>query len=300
MTFSSAPRTTGAMLEPSQILVTGGAGRLGSALGREGCHTLGRAGVDITSPDSIAAALEAQPPALVINAAAYTAVDRAETELARAQAINGDGAGHLARACAARGIPLIHISTDCVFGDGDPETPMTEQSPTDPLSVYGETKLDGERQVLAAGGQAVIARVAWLFDDGPGTFIDKMLTLAVGRSELQLVTDEWGRPTPVCHLSATLLALARIRLKGGAIPAILHLGSGLAVSRYGWAEQIFQVANQHGMAVPALHKVSADRFPTPARRQRGCVLDTSLADGLLEPMPDWQICSADAVKALLG
>ena len=177
------------------VLVTGGAGRLGKALGALGARAPGRDALDITKPESLVAALEAHAPQIVINAAAYTDVEAAESDAAAAHAVNAAGAGHVAAACAAAGVPLIHISTDYVFGDGDRTMPLSETAAPDPLSVYGASKLAGEDRVRGAGGQACIVRVSWLFDDGPDTFIGKVLNAALTRETLKIVDDACGRPS---------------------------------------------------------------------------------------------------------
>ena len=166
------------MTEPGRILVSGGKGRLGQALARQGCTAFGRDLFDLTRPDRMAALLDARQPACVINCASYTAVDAAEQNEAAARAINAEGAGALASVCSALDIPLIHVSTDMVFDSASPANPLTEEVSPRPGSVYGLTKLEGEALVRAAGGRAVIVRVSWLFGDDTTSFVSKMLSLA--------------------------------------------------------------------------------------------------------------------------
>ena len=174
-------------MSPSdRILVTGGKGRLGEALGRQGCTALSRARLDITEPAQSAAVLEEQRPAAVINPASYTAVDAAEREEEAARAINAAGAANLASFCAAADIPLIHISTDMVFAEGDPESPLGETAWAAPQSVYGATKLEGETMVRSAGGRHCVARVSWLFGQTGTSFVSKMLELAAKGVALSL------------------------------------------------------------------------------------------------------------------
>lgn len=287
------------MIAPGQILVTGGEGRLGRALGRLGMRTLGRSGLNILDADSIAKALTAHAPLMVINTAAYTAVDRAETEERAAFAINETGAKLLAQACNARRLPLIHISTDCVFGDGDPARPVSETDPTHPLSVYGRSKLAGEQAVLAAGGPVCIARVAWLFEEAPGTFVEKMLSLAQTRDALSVVNDAHGRPVPVADLAIWLLKLSEKMSAGAPLPDVLHLGPPLPVSRFEWAAEIFKASRELDGPSPELTACSSDHFSEPARRPRGLVLDVARADALLGQMPDWRPACTATVRAIL-
>ena len=289
------------MITPKDILVTGGNGRLGKALGALGCTALGRQDMDITSTDSIHSALGKHTPKLIINCAAYTAVDRAETEQEAAFAINRDGAENLARACAAPRIPLIHISPDCVFGDGDIIRPLTEEDTPAPLSIYGKSKLAGEQAMHAAGRQRVcIARVSWLFDTADDTFIAKILNAAKSRDSLQIVDDAYGRPTPVADLAAMLIVLAKRMLDGMPSPEILHLGPQNPVSRFQWAKAIFMQSAALNGPAPTITPCASDVFPEPARRPRGIILDIASANALLGRMPDWRNANADAVAKLLA
>lgn len=284
---------------PSSILVTGGHGKLGSALGRIGTNALGRDTLDITRSDNLAAMIDSIAPSLVINCAAYTAVDKAETETAAAFTLNRDGAENLAKICAGRSVPLIHVSTDCVFGDGVPGHPVSEADPARPLSIYGQSKREGEMAVEAAGGRACIARVSWLFDYSPQSFIGKMLTIAHGRDNLNIVDDAYGRPTEVNALAKQLLDLADVMLSDRVVPPLLHLGPKEPVSRFGWAEAIFAASAALGGPSPALARCTSDALNEPARRPRGLVLDTKLADALLGKTPDWNDASNEAVARIL-
>lgn len=289
------------MIEPRDILVTGGHGRLGKALGAAGCTALGRDQLDITSMESLEAAIANFSPRAIINCAAYTAVDRAESEPELAYAINRDGAENVAAACAKQRTPLIHISTDCVFGDGQPDQPVTEHMPTAPLSIYGQTKLAGEEAVKAAGRQRVcITRVCWLFDNAVDTFIGKILNAAKGRDALNIVEDAYGRPTPVAGAARQLITLASRLADGMATPEILHLGPRHPASRYGWAKIIFAKSASLGKLAPNLKPCSSELFPEPARRPRGLVMETSIANALLGEMPDWRVATDEAVTAILS
>lgn len=287
------------MIEAGRILVAGGAGRLGSALARLGCNAPGRDRLDITDASKITAAIEQSAPSVVINAAAYTNVDGAETESDLANRINAYGAGTLARLCAVAGIPLLHVSTDMVFSEGDPELPISETARPAPNSVYGESKLEGEMQVRAAGGRHCITRVSWLFSDEGESFISKILAVGAKRGQLDLVDDEYGRPTHVDPLAAHLIQLAQMLAEGTAVPGLLHLGPADPVSRYGWAKEIFSVAEEAGGPSPELKHVPGSHFATPAARARGVILNVKQADDLLGPMPAWQPFSKTVVQKQL-
>lgn len=288
------------MTAPNRILVAGGAGQLGRALGRQGCHALGRDHLDITDPTQIAATLEQTAPDILINAAAYTAVDAAEDDSDSAHLLNATGAGLLARLAAAAGIPLIHISTDMVFSHGDPARPLKETARPKPNSVYGESKLEGETQVRSAGGRHLVARVSWLFSQDGESFVSRMLELGSQRDSLKLVDDEYGRPTDVDALAGHLVRLATRLQQGEDLPSLLHLGPPSPVSRLGWAEQIFTASARAGGPAPSLSPVPSAAFQTPAERPVGVVLDVSRAEALLDPMPDWRLASDAAVEAWLS
>ncbi|MCZ4297385.1 dTDP-4-dehydrorhamnose reductase [Henriciella marina] len=287
-------------MDPNAILVTGGGGRLGQALGRLGCTALDRNALDLTDRASIAQTIRRSRPKLVINTAAYTNVDGAEAEADRAHQINAKGAGLIAEVCAAEAIPLIHISTDMVFSKGDPDQPVTEQAEPAPNSVYGQSKLEGELAVRAAGGRHCIARVSWLFSGEGESFISKILAVAAQRDHLQLVNDEYGRPTHVDPLAAHLLKLSDLMVAKEDVPTLLHLGPPEPVSRYGWAREIFNVSGKTGGPTPEMTPVPGSTFQTPAQRARGLVLDVTLADSLLGPMPAWQPMSASVVRNSIG
>ena len=289
------------MIDPSRVLVTGGHGRLGKALGGLGCTALGRSELDITSPESLNAAISKFTPQAIINCAAYTAVDRAETEADKAFALNRDGAANVAAACNQARIPLVHISTDCVFGDSDGKQHVKEHDPTVPLSVYGQSKRAGEKAVMSAGRQRVcIARVCWLFDEAEDTFIGKILNVAKGRDKLQIVNDAYGRPTPVNCAAEQLIKLAERLNDGMPTPEILHIGARNPVNRLEWAKVIFAKSAVLGGPAPALTPCSSDTFPEPARRPRGLIMDTAIANSLLGEMHDWQQETKNAVANLLG
>jgi len=257
-----------------KLLVTGGSGQLGRALARtHAAVALDRADLDITSPARIAAALDTHAPTVVINAAAYTAVDRAESERAHAFAVNAEGAAHVARACAARGISLVHVSTDYVF-DGAARRPYREGDEASPVNAYGESKLAGERAVLAEGGTVV--RTAWLFGHGGPSFVHAIARAAREQPVLRVVDDQHGCPTFADHLAPVLIALAG---RGG----IWH-ACGEPASRYGLALAIVEALRARCEVVP----VPTAAMPTPARRPLYSVLDVGRLAQLGITLPSWR------------
>lgn len=242
------------------------------------------------------ALLDLHRPSLVINAAAYTAVDRAETEAALAMAVNGDAVGVIARLCAERGLPLVHISTDYVFA-GDGERPWSPGDPPNPLGVYGASKLAGERQLLAARGQALLLRVSWVFGQQGANFVRTMVRLAAERPLLRVVDDQVGGPTSAEAIAAALLQLVepaianRSPLTGPFPWGIHHYAGQPAVSWHGFAREIIDQALELGLIAkaPQLLAIPSSDYPLPAPRPLNSRLDCSgfsRAFGL--PLPLWR------------
>lgn len=190
------------------LLVFGRTGQVATELARlaPGARFLGRDQADLTDPAACAAAIRASDCAAVLNAAAYTAVDRAESEPDLARAINAEAPAAMARAATEIGVPFLHISTDYVF-DGSGERPWVETDPTGPLGVYGATKLAGERGIAAAGGQWAVMRTSWVFSAHGANFVRTMLRLGAEREELRVVADQQGGPTPAADIAAACLAM---------------------------------------------------------------------------------------------
>ncbi|MDB4962772.1 MAG: rfbD [Myxococcales bacterium] len=257
------------------VLVTGGRGQLGRALARCGAaagHHVTALDVDhldIRDPSSIAAALEAHQPTVLINAAAYTAVDRAETEPDAAFAVNATGAAHLARACADRQVRMLQVSTDYVF-DGASTHPYREDDPVAPLGVYGASKAAGELAVRLAGGAVV--RTSWLFEAQGPSFVHTMLRLAADRPVLRVVADQHGCPTWADDLATALLSLA-------AQPTIAdcyHYCNDEPTTWYGFATAIVDEARKHRTVMcERIEPITTAEYPTPARRPASSVLDTT-------------------------
>lgn len=266
----------------TRILQFGATGQLArEMLARQGgaveVLALSRAEVDLSDPAAIARVVEtAGEIDLVLNAAAYTAVDKAESEPDLAYAVNARGPEALAKACAARDVPLIHISTDMVF-DGEKAGAYLESDPTNPLHVYGASKLAGEQAVLGAHDRALVARVSWLFSAYGQNFLQAMLRLAETQPVLKIVDDQRARPTASGDVAAFLLSqadrLARAP-KGAAEWGVLHLVNSGEASRYEMAQAIFGLA-WPDRAPPNMEPVPTSTFPTPAKRALNGVLDTS-------------------------
>ena len=240
-------------------------------------QALSRAEVDLTDPAAVVRAVEtAGQIDLVFNAAAYTAVDKAESEPDLAYAVNARGPEALAKACAARDVPLIHISTDMVF-DGEKAGAYVETDPTNPLHVYGASKLAGEQAVLAGHDRALVARVSWLFSAYGQNFLQMMLRLGQTQPVLKVVDDQRARPTASGDVAAFILSQAG-RLaqapKGAADWGLLHLVNAGEASRYDMAQTIFALA-WPDRAPPKMEPVPTSAFPTPAKRALNGVLDTT-------------------------
>jgi dTDP-4-dehydrorhamnose reductase len=252
-----------------KTLVTGAGGQLGRALLRR----LGGAGVGLPHAElpiedaaAVARALDAHRPDRVVNAAAYTQVDRAESEPGIAFAANRDGAAHVARACAARGIRLVHLSTDYVFDGTRPS--WREDDPTGPLNVYGRSKLAGEQAVLDAHPGALVVRTSWLFSRDGANFVTTMLRLARQRPVLRVVADQRGCPTHADDLARALLALEAT--------GVVHFAGDGPTTWHGFATAIFAAARLEVTIEP----IATSDYPTPARRPMSSVLDTSRARAL--------------------
>jgi dTDP-4-dehydrorhamnose reductase len=273
-----------------RLLVTGGAGMLGQAVAAAATRlghdvvALSRAELDVTDADHVRRVIAAAEPRAVVNCAAWTDVDGAETAEAAATAVNGDGAGNVARAAAETGARIVHVSTDYVFdgerahaGGGTGE-PWVESDAVNPLGAYGRSKLAGEQQVAAATDEHAIVRTAWLFGAGGRNFVDTMLALGEERDEVSVVTDQVGSPTWTVHLAEGLVELAE---RSGDV-GILHATGGGACSWYELAVEVFDRAGLRCRVLPT----TSDRFPRPARRPAYSVLGTERDEAPV--LPAWQ------------
>ncbi|MBI5735488.1 MAG: dTDP-4-dehydrorhamnose reductase [Mycolicibacterium neoaurum] len=272
---------------PARIVITGAGGQVGRFLGAEltarGRDLLACTSVqwDITDPaagDDIVA-----PGDVVINCAALTAVDVAEAEPARAYAVNATGAGNVARACAARGARLVHISTDYVFGgdfDGAPR-PYDVDDPVGPRSVYGRSKLAGERAVHDALPDATVVRTAWVYTGVGSDFVATMRRLESERDEIEVVADQTGSPTYVADLVGALLQIA----DDPGAPPLLHVVNTGPASRYELARAVFAGS---GADPERVRPVSTDKHPRPAPRPVYSALSTARFDARYRPLRSWR------------
>lgn len=271
-----------------KLLVFGSTGQLARELARQrpDAICLGRGGADLTDPEACAAAVAASGADVVINAAAYTAVDQAEAEPGAARAVNAAAPAAIARACASRGMPFLHVSTDYVF-DGAGSRPWREDDPVNPLGVYGATKLEGERLIEAAGGPHVILRTSWVFSAHGKNFVRTMLRLGADRETLGVVDDQRGGPTPASDIASALLAVAGAFGEGRGQSGIFHFAGAPAVSWADFAEAIFERARLPRR--PSVRRIATADYPTPARRPANSVLDcTKIGRVYGIGQPDWR------------
>ncbi|MEO4046313.1 dTDP-4-dehydrorhamnose reductase [Pseudomonas sp. CAU 1711] len=279
-----------------RVLVCGARGQVGYELMRLAPQWaepvgLGSAELDITDPAAVMAVVRELRPDLIINASAYTAVDRAESESAAAYAVNRDGIGHLAAEAQRLGIPLFHISTDYVFS-GDASEPYREDQPTAPTGVYGASKLAGEQVLAATCMQHLILRTSWVFGSHGANFVKTMLRLGREREELAVVADQCGCPTSARSIAQALWHLAAVCRQEGRLEwGVYHFAGQPAVSWYEFAVEIFHQALACGLLerMPAVKPITSREYPTPAKRPLWSVLDCSKGEARygLEPAV-WQ------------
>jgi len=250
---------------------------------------------DFGHPGSLPALLDRVQPSVVVNAAAYTAVDRAEQDIDAAFAANAQAPGVIARWCQAQRVPFVHYSTDYVF-DGEGCAPYREDEPTAPLGVYGTSKRDGEDAVRAAGGRHLIFRTAWVYAEHGANFLRTMLRLGAERDHLRVVADQIGTPTPAALIAdVTALTLQH----PAALSGTWHLTASGQTSWHGFAEAIFAEALATGVLhrVPVVEAIPGAEYPTPARRPAWSVLDNrALQQALGIVLPPWQ----DGLKQVMA
>ena len=264
-----------------RILITGGSGQVGHCLKAqlEGCAELSvpdSSALNIADRRSVRQAVETFRPDYIINAAAYTAVDKAESDAERAFAVNRDGARHLAEAAEAAGAAMLHISTDYVF-DGAGGAPYDEAAPTAPQNIYGASKLAGEQAVLAACRRAVVMRTSWVFGAHGQNFVKTMLRLGRERDSLGIVADQYGAPTAAADIAAALITIVRrhtpeqLAERAG----IYHYCGSPYASWFEFAETIFAEAAAQGVLakIPAVKPIATADYPTPAKRPADSRLD---------------------------
>jgi dTDP-4-dehydrorhamnose reductase len=280
------------------VLVFGETGQVARALALAAplrgmsVQTLSRAQADLSDPAACAAAIAATDADAVINAAAWTAVDVAEDQEAAAHVINADSPGTMARACAARGLPFVHLSTDYVF-DGSGAAPWAPNDPTSPLGAYGRTKLAGERAVLDSGARAVVLRTAWVFDGTGKNFVTTMLRLSQTRDALSVVADQTGGPTPAAAIADACLTIAQALVNGTGQDGVHHFSGAPDISWADFARAIFATAGRD----VTVTDITTDQYPTPAARPANSRLDcTSVKTAFGIDRPDWRTALHDILK----
>lgn len=280
-----------------KVLVTGSNGQVGYCLVQQlrqqnaDFLALDRDQLDITQRQAVWQTVSDYRPDIIINAAAHTAVDKAESEAEQAFAINRDGAAYLAEAAQQIGAAMLHISTDYVF-DGQATQPYTETDATAPQGVYGQSKLAGEQAVLAACSRSIILRTAWVFGEHGHNFVKTMLRLGRERDSLGIVSDQHGAPTYAGDIAAALLHIAHHITQGKPTEyGIYHFSGKPYVSWYQFAEAIFQQAQQQGILAntPQLLAIATPDYPTPAKRPANSCLQLDKIQQAFGISPsDWQ------------
>lgn len=278
------------------LLAFGQTGQVARELAALGVTCIGRDIADLTNPKACADLIAASNATAVINAAAYTAVDRAEEERDLAHAVNATAPAAMAHACATKGVPFIQISTDYVF-DGTGSDPRAPSDPTGPLGVYGATKRAGEDAVRAAGGPHAILRTSWVFSAHGANFVKTMLRLGAERDALSIVSDQIGGPTPASAIAQTCVTMAQTLITDPSKSGTYHFSGAPDVSWAGFARAIFVEA---GLDVSVTDIPTAD-YPTPAARPLNSRLDCSITTAAFAIVrPDWQTGLRDVLKALNG
>lgn len=278
-----------------RVLVFGQTGQVARELQRllPDATYLGRDRADLSDPAACAAAIAGGTWDAVINAAAWTAVDKAEAEEVAATVVNGAAPGAMARACAARDIPFLHVSTDYVF-DGSGDRAFAVDGPTAPLGAYGRSKLAGEREVQAAGGRWLILRTSWVFSAHGSNFVKTMLRLGAERESLNVVVDQIGGPTPAADIAAALVTMARAMAAGQA-GGIQHFSGAPDVS---WADFARAIMAGAGLSC-RIEDIPSSAYPTPARRPLNSRLDCSALRAFGLSRPDWRVGLSDVLKEIL-
>ena len=293
-----------------RLLVTGSQGQLARSLAERGAATgaelafLARPVLDLAQPDMIAAAVDhaiaRESPTLVVSAAAYTAVDRAEEDQATAMAVNGEAPGVIAAACARAGVPIVHVSTDYVF-DGSLDRPYRPDDPVAPLGVYGRSKERGERAVREAMPDHAILRTAWVTSPFGNNFVRTMLRLAGDRDELRVVGDQHGSPTSALDLADAILRIAE-RVEAGAAPLgrTYHVAGRGETTWAGLAEHAMAVSADRGGPSARVTPITTAEYPTPAKRPANSRLDLSAFEAAFDcTLPHWRDAQAEVVWRIL-
>ncbi|AJP74797.1 dTDP-4-dehydrorhamnose reductase [Sphingomonas hengshuiensis] len=295
------------MSTPRQILVTGANGQLGTELARlawpDGFEVvaLGRDALDLSDPAALAAKVAEHPWAAVINAAAYTAVDKAESDQVAAWTVNALAPAALAAACAAAGVPIVQVSTDYVFA-GDRAGAWQVDDPVAPLGVYGASKLGGELAVRTSGARHAIVRTAWVVSAHGNNFVRTMLRVAPNNPVLRVVDDQSGSPTGAADLAQALATIAvRLAEDADAPVGTFHFSNEGAVTWAGFARAIFAQSGLRGGPVADVTPIATADYPTPARRPANSLLSTATLTAAYGIVPrPWDAALADILDELIG
>jgi dTDP-4-dehydrorhamnose reductase len=289
-----------------RLIVTGKQGQVVTAMLERAPRdievaALGRPELDLADPHSIARAFDDEVADVIVNAAAYTAVDKAEAEEDLATQINGDGAGLVAAVARGLGAPIIHLSTDYVF-DGSLDRPYREEDPTNPIGAYGRSKLAGEYAVADANPRYAILRTAWVYSPFGANFVKTMLRLGETRSEVRVVGDQHGAPTSAIDIADTVFEVAR-QIVAEPSPqkfGVFHMTSADEATWAEFAEAVFEEATQYGRAPVKVTPIATAEYPTPARRPANSRLDGArLARDYGITLPPWRQSLKPVVERLL-
>ncbi|KJF72032.1 dTDP-4-dehydrorhamnose reductase [Agrobacterium arsenijevicii] len=288
-----------------RLVVTGKNGQVVSALQALADHNLeivalGRPELDLAQPDTVSKALRDAKPDVVISAAAYTAVDKAESEPDIAFAVNRDGARAVAQAANELGVPIIHLSTDYVF-DGTKAGAYVESDPTGPTSVYGRSKLEGEQAVSESTANYTVLRTAWVYSEYGSNFVKTMLRLGESRDEINVVADQFGCPTSANDIATAIVTIARklatdpsAHLRG-----VFHLSGTGETNWADFAKQLFAFSAENGGKSVIINDITTAQYPTPARRPANSRLDCSKLEEVYGiRLPEWQTSTRAVVAAL--
>jgi len=291
-----------------RLLVTGKTGQVVTALIERGTAAgvdvvpLGRPELDLSNAREGMDAIANSKADVIVSAAAYTAVDKAETDEAAAEAINATGPGVIAGVAAQLDLPLIHLSTDYVF-DGSKSDPYVENDPTNPLGVYGRTKLAGEQAVIAATPNHAILRTAWVYSPFGNNFLKTMLRVGADRPELRVVADQLGNPTSALDIAGAVLLIARNLIDqpdNHDLRGVFHLAGSGEASWADFATEIFAISKQLGGASPSVSRITTEEYPTPARRPANSRLNTCKLRRIHGvALPTWQTSTRAMVARLL-
>ncbi len=262
---------------------------------------LGRPALDLSEPDRVGAALREAQPDVIVSAAAYTAVDRAETDEPAAHVINAVSAGRIGAAAALLGVPVIHLSTDYVF-DGEKPEPYLETDPVGPTSAYGRTKLAGERAVAEATDNHVILRTAWVYSPFGRNFLKTMLQLAESRDHINVVDDQVGNPTSALDIADGILLIADNLLESDAadLRGIFHMTGSGAATWADFAAEIFAASARYGGPIAEIGRIPSSAYPTPARRPANSRLDCQkLAHNHGVKLGSWEYSASETTERFI-